>query len=164
MERDKGTIGRLYTLTVTTNIAASAARCFDLARSVDAHLQSAGGSGERVVAGRTSGLLEQGEEITWEARHLGITQRLTSRITAFQPPDFFQDRMIRGAFKSFEHDHRFEADKAGGTVMVDVVRFEAPLGPLGWVAERLILAGHLRRFLRRRGMALKAMAESGDSF
>jgi ligand-binding SRPBCC domain-containing protein len=161
VERDKGTISRLYTLTVKTNIAASASRSFDHARSVDAHVLSAGNSGERVVGGRTSGLLELGEEVTWEAWHLGIRQRLTSRITVFQPPDFFQDRMIKGVFKSFEHDHRFEADKAGGTVMVDVVRFEAPLGPLGWAARRLILARHLRRFLRKRELALKAMAESG---
>jgi len=150
----------LYTIRVTTIIAAPALRCFDLARSVDAHIQSAGTSGEKAVAGRSSGLLELGDEVTWEARHLGVRQRLTSRITAFQPPGYFQDRMIRGAFKSLEHDHHFDQSDDGATIMHDVVRFDAPFGPLGWLAERLILAGHLRRFLRQRGLALKAMAES----
>ena len=151
----------MITLRITTRIAAPADVCFDLARSVDAHLASADGTGERVVAGRTSGLLEPGEVVCWEARHLGVRQRLSSRITAFDRPTFFQDRMVRGAFRSFEHDHHFTPATVGGggTDMVDVVRFAAPLGPLGWVAERIVLAGHLRRFLTVRAAALKALAE-----
>ena len=149
----------MYALRVETLIAAPPARCFDLARSVDAHLQSAEASGETVVGGRASGLLELGEEVTWQGRHLGITQRLTSRITAFEPPTYFQDRMTHGPFKSLEHDHRFEASDNGTTLMIDVLRFEAPMGPLGWIAERLLLAPHLRSFLKTRAKALKRMAE-----
>lgn len=63
---------------------------------------------ERAVAGRTTGLIELGEEVTWEGRHFGFRQRFTSRISAFDRPLRFQDRMIRGAFKSFVHDHDFE--------------------------------------------------------
>lgn len=148
----------MYTLRIATRIAAPPAICFDLARSVEAHVASAAGTGERVVGGVTSGLMNLGDEATWEARHLGVRQRLTGRITRFDRPRFFQDRMVRGAFRSFEHDHFFEPD-GEGTVMVDVVRFGAPLGPLGWVAERVLLAGHLRRFLTRRAAALKRMAE-----
>ncbi|HWB54479.1 MAG TPA: SRPBCC family protein [Tepidisphaeraceae bacterium] len=152
----------MYTLRVTTAISAPPARCFDLARSIDAHIRSAGSSGEQAVGGRTSGLLEMGEEVTWEGKHFGIRQRLTSRITAFQPPHYFQDRMVRGAFRFLEHDHHFDDGDAGDTIMFDVVRFEAPFGPVGWLAERLLLAGHLKRFLEERGAALKAMAEGGN--
>ena len=98
----------MYTLTVTIWINAAPTRCFDLARSVDVHLQSAAGTGERVVAGRSSRLLELGDEITFEARHFGIRQRLSDRITRFEPPLFFQDRMIKGAFRFLAHDHLFE--------------------------------------------------------
>lgn len=147
-------------LRVTTFIAAPPAACFDLARSVDAHVASAAGTGERVVGGKSSGLLELGDEVTWEGRHFGVTQRLSSRITQFQPPAFFQDRMTRGAFRSLEHDHHFEP-RDGGTLMIDVVSFEAPFGPIGWLAERLLIAPHLRRFLIQRGNALKEMAERG---
>ena len=148
----------MYRLTVTTSIAAPLSTCFDLARSVEAHAQSAAGTGERVVGGRTSGLLELGDEVIWEARHFGVVQRLSSRITEFRPPAFFQDRMTRGAFRFLEHDHLFEPQD-GGTLMTDILRFQAPFGPLGWIAERLLLAPHLRRFLIARGLALKAMAE-----
>ncbi len=152
----------MYTLRVTTRIAAPPPRCFDLARDVDAHLRSAADTGERVVAGRTTGLLELGDAVTFEARHLGVRQRLSAVVTAFDRPRHFQDRMTAGAFRSMQHDHHFDRTPDGGTVMVDVVRFAAPLGPVGWVAERLVLAGHLRRFLTRRGLALKAAAERAE--
>jgi ligand-binding SRPBCC domain-containing protein len=152
----------MYTVRVTTTIASSATRCFDLARGVDAHIQSAGQTRERVVGGRTSGLLELGEEVTWEGCHFGITQRLTSRITAFRRPQFFQDRMVKGAFKFLEHDHHFEPREGGGTIMIDELRFQAPFGLLGWLMERLLLARHLRRFLCHRGLELKSIAESGE--
>jgi len=153
----------MQTLRITTWINAPASRCFDLARSVDAHLESAAATGERVAAGPTSGLLGLGDEITWEGKHFGITQRLSSKITALEPPTFFQDRMTKGAFKFLEHDHVFNL-RDGGTEMVDILRFAAPLGPLGYVAERLFLASHLRHFLVERGKVLKRLAENDREF
>ncbi|MEX0794352.1 MAG: hypothetical protein WD045_14550 [Pirellulaceae bacterium] len=48
-------------LRVETQIAAPLARCFDLSRSVDAHVLSASATDERVVAGRTSGMSREVE-------------------------------------------------------------------------------------------------------
>jgi ligand-binding SRPBCC domain-containing protein len=108
----------MYKLRVTTSIAAPAETCFDLARSVDAHVQSATGTGERVVGGRMSGLLELDDEVTWEGKHFGVVQRLSSKITEFRPYRYFQDRMTQGAFRFLEHDHLFET-RDGGTIMID---------------------------------------------
>ena len=69
--------------------------------------------------------------------------------------------MVRGAFAHFVHDHVFDAT-AGGTRMVDVIDYAAPGGPLGWLAERLILTAYLTRFIQQRGLALKRLAESED--
>ena len=143
---------------LSTHIAAAPAACFDLARSVEAHIQSTSGTDERAIAGVTKGLLELGDEVTWQARHFGIRQKLTSRITAFDRPRHFRDEMVRGAFSRFVHDHHFEA-VAGGTRMLDVFDFTAPLGILGAVAEQLILKAYMSRFLERRAQALKRMAE-----
>ena len=66
-------------------------RVFDLSRSIDLHVQSTGNTGEKAIAGCTSGLIELGESVTWEATHFGIRQRLTSKITAFERPRFFVD-------------------------------------------------------------------------
>ena len=49
---------------VELDIAAPAAVCFDLARSVEAHVASAGTSGEQAVAGVTAGLLGLDDQVT----------------------------------------------------------------------------------------------------
>ena len=141
------------------NVAAPPERCFDLARSVDAHVRSTAATGERVVGGKMSGLLALGDEVTWRARHLGVSQELTSRITAFDRPRHFRDSMVRGAFASFDHDHYF-APANGGTLMRDVFDYRAPLGPLGLIAERAFLTAYMRRFLFARLHELKLLAES----
>lgn len=143
-------------------IAAPIERCFDLSRSIDLHLESMRHTSERVVAGVASGLLGPGEDVTWEARHFGVTRRMTSRITAFDPPAYFQDAMVRGPFASFVHDHRFRA-AAGGTLVEDRVHFVSPLGILGRLVDRLVLASYLRRLLAQRNRVLKRAAEDADS-
>src|SRR3712207_102992 len=93
---------------LVTVIDAPIGLCFDLARDIDFHTESLGGTGERAVAGRTSGLIGPGESVTWEARHLGARRRLTVAVTGFDRPSYFRDVMTAGAFRSFAHDHRFE--------------------------------------------------------
>lgn len=144
---------------VEVEIIAPATVCFDLARSVDAHVESARTTGEFAVAGVTSGLLTLGDEVAWRAKHFGVIQELTSRIVAFDRPAYFRDEMVRGTFRRLVHDHHFE-DVPGGTRMVDVFDFTAPLGPLGRIAEQLFLTSYLRRFLEQRAQALKQLAES----
>jgi ligand-binding SRPBCC domain-containing protein len=144
---------------VEIDIDAPPAVCFDMARSVDAHIESARETGERAVGGVTSRLLNLGDEVTWRARHFGVTQDLTSRIVAFDRPHHFRDQMVRGAFRRLVHDHYFEP-VVGGTRMRDVFDFTAPLGLLGSLADRLSLTGYLRRFLEVRAQSLKQLAES----
>jgi ligand-binding SRPBCC domain-containing protein len=144
---------------LSLRVAAPASRCFDLARSIDAHIHSAAATGERVIGPRSAGLLGLGDEVTWRARHLGVWQDLTSRITAFERPLHFRDTMVRGAFARFDHDHYFEPIN-NETLMRDVFDYRAPLGPLGWLAERLFLSAYMRRFLLARMHELKALAES----
>lgn len=144
---------------LSLHVAAPAARCFDLARSVDAHVRSTAATHEQAVAGRTSGLLALGDQVTWSARHLGIRQELTSRITAFERPSYFRDSMVRGVFAHFDHDHFF-TPAHGGTLLRDVFDYRAPFGPLGWLAERLFLSAYMERFLLTRLRELKALAES----
>lgn len=57
--------------------------------------------------------------------------------------------------------HFFAADpeRPDVTIMTDVFRFVAPLGPLGWLAERLFLTGYMTRFLRVRADIVKRAAE-----
>jgi ligand-binding SRPBCC domain-containing protein len=149
-------------IVLRTRVAAPPSRCFDLARDVTAHQRSTEASRERAVAGVTSGLLGLGDEVTWEATHFGVRQRLTSHITEFDPPKRFVDEMVRGPFRSFRHEHQFhEID--GGTEVVDIFDYTAPLGPLGRLADTLFLSRYMTRLLRDRNAYLKRAAESAPA-
>ncbi|WP_224366962.1 SRPBCC family protein [Hyalangium versicolor] len=144
-----------------TFIAAPPERVFDLARDLDFHQRSLADTGETIVGGRTGGLIELGEEVEWQARHLGRVWRLRSRVTVLERPQLFTDVQVHGPFASFEHRHRFEPVE-GGTRMVDEWEHRAPLGWLGRVADWLFLSRHMVRLLETRNLALKREAEQGD--
>jgi ligand-binding SRPBCC domain-containing protein len=147
---------------LSTRIAALPERVFDLTRSIDLHTRSLDWTREVPVAGRTRGLIGLDETVTWRAWHLGVRQRLTSRISAYDRPRYFQDVMVRGAFAWMEHDHWFDAAPDGGTVLRDEFRFAAPLGVLGRIAETLVLRRYMTRFLERRNAVIKRVAESDE--
>jgi ligand-binding SRPBCC domain-containing protein len=146
-------------IVLRTRVAAPPSRCFDLARDVGLHQRSTAASRERAVAGVTSGLLGPGDEVTWEATHFRVRQRLSSRITVFEPPYRFVDEMVRGAFRRFRHEHQFLAVD-GGTEMVDIFDYTSPLGLLGRLADLLFLRAYMTRLLRERNAYLKREAES----
>lgn len=148
-------------LRFTTFIDAPPERCFDLARSIDLHVRSTPGTDERAIAGVTSGLIGLGESVTWRARHLGVRQTMTVRITRFERPRLFVDEMEKGAFKWFRHTHVF-TPRGDGTDMEDVFEFEAPLGFLGRLASRLVVQDHMRRLLAERALHIKRAAESEE--
>lgn len=148
----------MQTVVVETWIHAPLRAVFDAARDLDLHVASLAHTNETAVGGRTSGLIELGEEVTWRARHFGIYQHFTSRITAFESPYYFQDSMQQGAFASFVHDHFFSVD-GEGTRMKDVLVFAAPFGVLGRIAETLVLRRYLERLLRARASVIRSHAE-----
>lgn len=142
-----------------TKINAPIQRCFDLARSIDLHKLSTGGSKEDAIAGVTQGLIGMGETVTWRATHFKVRQILSSKITAFESPRYFRDEMIKGAFKYIKHDHVFE-EKEGVTIMKDRFQFASPFGCLGEVANKLILTRYLKGLLQTRNEMIKEYAES----
>jgi len=152
---------RMTTIVVETRIAAPIEVCFDLARDVDAHIKTSSSTNERAVAGRTTGLLELGDTVTFEAVHFGIRQRLTSRIVEFDRPRRFVDEMVEGAFASLRHVHEFVPE--GSTVLMrDTLTWRSPLGFLGIIADTLFVESHMRSFMVTKQAELKAYAEKDD--
>jgi ligand-binding SRPBCC domain-containing protein len=145
-----------------TFINAPIERCFDLSLNVDLHGDSMAHTRERPIAGVTSGMMQLGDTVTWEAVHFGIKQHLTSKITSYERPYRFTDEMVRGAFRELRHLHEFVA-QASGTLMIDVFEFKAPLGILGRLAEVLVLTRYMKRLLLTRNRYLKQIAEEGAS-
>ena len=147
-------------INISTRVGAPIDVVFDLSRSIDLHVESTEQTDERPVAGRTQGLIELGETVTWEARHFGVKQRLTVEITAFDRPRHFRDSMVSGAFRRFDHDHEFRVE-GEDTIMVDRFDYTSPLGPLGMIADFLFLESYMRKFLIQRNEIIKKVVDSG---
>jgi ligand-binding SRPBCC domain-containing protein len=143
---------------VRTTIRAGRAACFDLSLSVDAHTSSMAASGERAVAGTTTGIMGPGDVVTWRARHFGVPIRMTSRITEHDRPTRFVDEQVSGPFARWWHEHTF-AESPGGTEMIDTVRYRAPFGLLGAAVERAGLDRYMRSLIETRNAWLKATLE-----
>jgi len=90
-----------------------------------------------------------------------LRRKLRGKIVAMDRPHMFRDEMLKGDFKRLTHTHEFER-RDGKTVMRDTLIIVAPLGPIGWLAERLFLGEYMRRFLVRRNASLKETAEASD--
>ena len=148
----------MATIVLNTIINAPVEKVFDLSRSIDLHMESTKQTGERAIAGRTGGLIELGETVTWRAKHFGIWQNLTSKITGYNYPTFFADELVSGAFKSFRHEHHFSFVE-NGTLMQDKFVFESPLGILGKFANWLFLKRYMSNLLVERNRIIKNTAE-----
>ncbi|WP_199141193.1 SRPBCC family protein [Pedobacter sp. ASV12] len=143
---------------LSTSINAPLQVVFDCARSVDIHQLSTAKTNEKAVAGRTGGLCELGDEVTWRAKHFGIYQTLSSKITQFNAPFHFQDCMLKGAFTYMKHDHFFE-EKDGICVMKDVFCYGVPYGVLGKIFNNLVLKKYMIDLLETRNRVIKEFAE-----
>lgn len=142
-----------------TKIDADKTIVFDLSRSIDLHKISTEQTRETAISGKTSGLIELNESVTWRAKHFGIYQNLTSKITEFDRPNSFTDEMVNGAFKEFKHEHHF-ADLNSGTLMTDIFDYQAPFGIFGRLADKLFLKKYMMALLIERNRIVKEYAET----
>ena len=144
---------------IQTTIKAEIQIVFDLSRSIDLHKISTEHTNETAIAGRTSGLIGLGESVTWRAKHFGIYQKLTSKITEYNNSIYFTDDMVKGAFKEFKHQHHFEFHN-GQTIMTDCFDYISPLGAIGKIADKLFLKKYMIELLQKRNKTIKDFAES----
>jgi ligand-binding SRPBCC domain-containing protein len=144
---------------LTSFIAAPIERVFDLSRSINLHQISTASTNEKAIDGVMNGLINKDETVTWQAKHLFKTRLFTSKITEMKNPDFFIDEMIKGDFKSFNHQHHFKA-AANGTIMIDLLNFETPYGIFGKIVNTIFLKSYIEKFLIKRNEVIKEYAET----
>lgn len=144
-----------------TIIRAPIERCFLLSLSVDLHTLGAEGTDEKAIAGITSGIMKMGDTVTWKAKHFGIYQTLTTKISAYQNPNYFVSELVRGAFKKIYHQHIFHPHD-NGTTMTDVFDFEAPFGFIGKLFSKNVLKNYMTKFLVQRNQTIKQIAEGEE--
>ena len=100
-----------------------------------------------------------GAFIQYRLRLHGVPVRWNTLIQAWDPPLKFIDVQVKGPYKLWHHTHTFEAVD-GGTLMKDIVRYDIGYGPLGDLADRLLVAKDLKSIFDYRVEAvLKALAD-----
>ncbi len=88
--------------------------------------------------------MREGVLIDYRIRLRGVPIRWRTRIAAWEPPVRFVDEQLRGPYRLWEHEHRFEPTE-GGTRVIDVVRYAVP----GWVLSPLVHRSLVRPDLER---------------
>ena len=148
-------------INLETHIKADIEIVFDLSRSIDLHKISTQHTNEKAIAGKTTGLIELNEMVTWKAKHFGIYQTLTSRVSQLQSPTFFMDEQENGIFQYFKHDHLFKTTPYG-TLMEDHFDYKSPLGVLGWLADKVLIKKYMTELLIKRNDTIRKFAESNE--
>jgi hypothetical protein len=81
-----------------------------------------------------------------------------TRIEVWEPPRRFVDVQVRGPYSLWEHTHTFVEDGAEMTIIRDRVRYSIPFGPLGELADRLLVRRDLKQiFDYRRDAVAEAL-------
>jgi ligand-binding SRPBCC domain-containing protein len=80
--------------------------------------------------------IQQGTLINYSLRVHGIPLHWISEIVEWEPPHRFVDLQLRGPYKIWRHEHRFEA-RDGGTLISDTISLALPLGVLGQLAYKM---------------------------
>src|SRR5215510_11957202 len=147
------------TLHLTSFVAAPRERVFDLSRNISLHKVSMEQFKEEAISGIRSGLINKEDTVTWRGKHLYKTRYFTSKITEMKPYEMFTDKMIKGDFKSFEHQHFFKtADN--GTIVIDIINYEMPYGWVGVLVNKFYLGPYLEKLINHRNDVIKQYAET----
>ena len=103
-----------------------------------------------------------GAVIDYRLRVHGLPMRWRSRISTWVPPRRFVDEQVRGPYKVWIHEHRFE-EVPGGVRVTDRVEYRAPGGPLEPLVHALFVRPDVQRIFayRRRALAEIFGGEAG---
>ncbi|MFN2385221.1 MAG: SRPBCC family protein [Thermoanaerobaculia bacterium] len=110
------------------------------------------------IVGAPPGPLERGSRIAYRIRWAALTLGWTTRISRWEPEDFFEDVQERGPYRRWVHTHRF-TPQHGGTRMEDRVEYELPFGVLGRLAHRLSVRRQLEGIFHHRARVIGELFE-----
>lgn len=82
--------------------------------------------------------IKKGALIDYQLKLRGIPITWKTEITEWNPPRSFTDTALKSPYKQWIHQHTFEENENGGTIMRDLVRYRLPLEPLGDLAHFIV--------------------------
>jgi len=100
--------------------------------------------------------VQKGTLINYSLRVHGIPLRWTSEIVEWEPPHRFVDLQLRGPYKLWRHEHRFEPND-GRTLISDTINLALPLGLLGQMAYKIKLQSDVQEIFSFRKEKIRAL-------
>jgi len=115
------------------------------------------------ITSQTSAEIGAGTLIAYRLRVHALPVRWLTRIEEWDPPHGFVDRQISGPYALWHHTHCFEELGPDRTRMTDVVRYGHRFGPLGTLAEHLLVRRDLDRIFDYRRDSIPRLLAGGGS-
>ena len=109
------------------------------------------------ITGDPPAEIRKGTLIRYRLRLHGVPVSWLTRIEEWDPPHGFVDRQLRGPYALWHHTHTFEPLGDDRTRMVDLVRYGHRFGPLGTLAEHLLVNRDLTRIFDYRRDSIPAL-------
>jgi ligand-binding SRPBCC domain-containing protein len=85
---------------------------------------------------------------------MGIPLNWQTEIFKVDKPHNFADRQLKGPYKIWEHTHTF-IQKENGTLMIDELKYQIPLGILGQLAHTIFVKEKVAEIFKFRESALE---------
>jgi len=99
--------------------------------------------------------VQLGSRLTVRGRRLGVTQRMTTEITALEEGSLIVEEQRQGPFRSWRHTQRFD-ESPDGVRISDLIEYEPPGGVLGRLATAEATVRELERAFAYRREQLTA--------
>jgi ligand-binding SRPBCC domain-containing protein len=106
------------------------------------------------IQGKLPEHMRAGAVIRYRIRLGPVPMGWETRILRHDHRKGFVDAQTRGPYRSWYHEHHFEA-VGNRTRMIDEVHYSAPFGPIGRIANWLFVAPQLRRIFAFRSRAIR---------
>jgi ligand-binding SRPBCC domain-containing protein len=105
--------------------------------------------------------LALGARIMLQTRRWGVSQRIVSEITVWEPQTYFVDEQQQGPFKKWTHSHAFKALPDAQTRVTDTIEYEPPGGMLGFLITARAVEHELKRVFEYRRAKLVQLLNDG---
>lgn len=149
---------RIFELETTQNLPISINEAWDflsspsnLAKITPSYM------GFQITSGFKGEKMYAGQVISYIVKPVaGIPLRWVTEITHVSEPNYFVDEQRFGPYTFWHHKH-FLKEIPGGVQMRDLIHYALPLGPLGWMANDLLVKKQLNDIFLYRKMVLEEM-------
>jgi ligand-binding SRPBCC domain-containing protein len=106
-------------------------------------------------------VLELGSKVLFKVQGWGQVQQFLHEITAFETHQQLSEKMVKGLFGRWIHDHVMTVNANGETVITDRIEFEPPAGLLGFLVNKKKILDYLEDGFDHRQKQLKKLLAAG---